>query len=174
MGQQENDIREILSEIALKSLEGRQGVVMCGTVVAGSVDMDAQTCTVLLADMDTGGAGMPYVLLNSVRMDGSGLILYPADNSMVWVAQLEGSGQWGVLRCGELAKVACTIGQTICTLTSSGVHIEGGGKSLATVLSNLLSHIQALTVSTGTGPSGTPLNISDFVNDANDLQQILF
>jgi hypothetical protein len=173
MGQQENDIREILAEIARKSLTG-VATIMCGTVVPGSVDTVAQTCAVLLADMDAEGVGMANVLLNSVRMDASGLVLYPADNSMVWVAPLDGQASWGVVRCGELAKMSCSIGQSVCTVTASGFHIEAGGKSLATVLSNLLSHIQALTVGTSTGPSGTPVNISDFLTDATDLQQILF
>jgi hypothetical protein len=64
-------------------------------------------------------------------------------------------------------------GSTKLTMTSSGHKIEAGGQDLGTALQNLLTHIMAITVPTGTGPSGIPNNLADFLSDATTLSGIL-
>lgn len=64
-------------------------------------------------------------------------------------------------------------GSTKLTMTSAGHKIEAGGQDLGTALQDLLTHIMAITVPTGTGPSGIPINIADFVADATTLSGIL-
>ena len=53
------------------------------------------------------------------------------------------------------------------------ISIGNQNKDLYTLLNNILQHIQELTVTTGTGPSGTPINIADFITDSEDLSELL-
>ena len=59
------------------------------------------------------------------------------------------------------------------TLSSGMINIKNGSKNFTTIMQNILNHIQALTVSTGTGPSSVPINVSDFSTDLSDLNEIL-
>ncbi len=174
MGQQEKQIARLLRAIIAPTELSSAYPVMSGTVLPGSVDRSAQVCAVALSSMDDDGTGVGGVMLNGVTMNANGLVQYPADGSVVWVAAIDGPGKWGIVRCSELVQLQAKIGNATLNMTSSGFSLEAGGKNLASVLGNLLSHIQALTVSTATGPSGIPINLSDFIADASDLNQILF
>ena len=58
-------------------------------------------------------------------------------------------------------------------LSGGKMSFKNGGTDLKTILNNILSHIQALTVSTGTGPSSVPVNIADFINDNTNVNSLL-
>ena len=190
MSQTDKKIAAQIREIANKHNGLLSFPTMMGTVVAGSVDMSACTCAVLLSVDDADAEGTGHVLLNAVTGNVNGILCFPADGSNVWVAELDGPGKWGIVKTSDLVKYKLTVGssqltvidgtvtvqvgdQTKLTMTSSGHKIEAGGKDLGTVLGNLITHILAMTVSTGTGPSGTALNFSDFISDQSDLNMIL-
>lgn len=151
--------------------------VMSGVVMAGSTDEGEMTCDVRLSvDLDPSDPDFmptPAVQITAALESTNGLVLYPADNSQVWVAEIDGPGKWGIVKCSDLVKVVATINNSKLTMTADGFKIEAGGKNLGTVLQNLISHIEALTVGTGTGPSGVPINLTDFTNDGLDLSNIL-
>lgn len=54
-------------------------------------------------------------------------------------------------------------------ITTKGLTLTKGSSGLKKTLEDLLTAIKALTVTTGVGPSGTPINIADFVKIEQDL-----
>ena len=65
------------------------------------------------------------------------------------------------------------IGKVNYTITSSGFKLVNDSSGLKNTLKNLINAILALTVPTGTGPSGVPINASTFNNILTDLDKYL-
>ncbi len=63
--------------------------------------------------------------------------------------------------------------QATIKITSGGFTISKGNSGVKKTLENLLTAIKALTVTTGVGPSGTPINIADFAAIEQDLTNYL-
>lgn len=57
--------------------------------------------------------------------------------------------------------------------TTAGLTLTKGSSGLKKTLDDLLTAIQALTVTTGVGPSGPPINIADFIKVQQDLSNYL-
>ena len=145
--------------------------VMSGKV-KGAVDEGELSCKVVLSD-DNPDSPTEDITVNTKLQITDGLVLYPADGSFVWVAEIDGPGKYGLLKCSTLDKAVLTIGTSKLTITAAGYKIERGSTNLGTVLHNIITHITQLTVPTGTGPSGVPVNAAAFNIDSNDLSQIL-
>lgn len=64
-------------------------------------------------------------------------------------------------------------GETTLKAATGGLTLTRGGSGLKKTLNNLLSAIQKLTVTTGVGPSGPPINIADFIKVQTDLANYL-
>jgi hypothetical protein len=174
----------------LIALTGKPYEIISGSVVPGSLDPDNYTISVQTTD---GEEPIMGVMLNPVAGNGNGLILFPEDGSNVIIGSIDGPGEWTLIRASNLLKIKALIGSgansTSLTLTDDEVEVvqgdaimtmkngkfsfKNGEKDLTTILSNILQHIQLMTVTTGTGPSGPPINIADFVNDALDVTLLL-
>lgn len=63
--------------------------------------------------------------------------------------------------------------QATIKATTAGLTLTKGSSGLKKTLDDLLTAIQALTVTTGVGPSGTPINIADFIKVQQDLSNYL-
>ncbi|KAA6339872.1 hypothetical protein EZS27_012237 [termite gut metagenome] len=59
--------------------------------------------------------------------------------------------------------------QATVKITTGGLTLKKGSSGLKKTLNDLLTAIQALTVPTGVGPSGPPINIADFAKVQQDL-----
>ena len=131
MGSQiEKQIGEQIWEIAHKRDGGLRFPIMTGSVVAGSVDMDNLECTVLLSVDDEDSGGTEGILLNAVSLNSNGFLLFPADGSKVWVAELDGPGKWGVIKCSDLVKCQVTIGNNKTVVNGDNVEVTTGGNKL--------------------------------------------
>lgn len=64
-------------------------------------------------------------------------------------------------------------GQTTVKATTKGVTLAKGSSGLKKTLDDLLTAIQKMTVTTGVGPSGPPINMADFVKVQQDLNNYL-
>ena len=179
-------IKDGIRELARQPYE-----VLSGRMVSGSLDSAKCTIDVLPTNATTPITG---VRLNTVTENGKGFVVYPKDGGHVIIMSVDGPGVWALVNASEISKVQATIGEggnaTTMTMTTQEVRFtqgaasvalkngklsfKNGSKDLNTILTNILQHIQSLTVTTGTGPSGPPINISDFVNDSLDLSQLLF
>ena len=151
MAQQEKEIGALIEEIAHKRQGALRFPVMSGTVVAGSVDEANMVCSVLLNLQDSDAPGLQGILLNAVSTNTNGMILYPADNSNVWVAEIDGPGKWGVIRTSDLAQVIITIGSAKITMTGGLVRFNDGSNdglvkvgALVTKLNNLENKLNNL------------------------------
>jgi hypothetical protein len=146
-----------------------------GVVVPGSYNTATGTI-----DIQPIGQTEPIdnVLVNAVPGEEEGLTLVPADNSYVVIGAIEGSGQWVVLKAGEVSKVTIKKGNVRLTVDEDGIvcskggatvrvhnkiEISTAGENLHGLLKDLLAAIKVLTVSTPAGTSGVPVNLTDFV-----------
>ena len=155
-----------------------------GEVLA--VDETSRTCTV-----DVQGGQYEGVLLYAVEnADLRGGVRFPAVGSMVLVARIDGSERLYVAMVSEVDKVVFTLGddmQTECSdagisvqvgdtslrIDGDGIALGRGTSGLLTTLERLLDALCALTVTTGTGPSGTPVNAAEFRQIKEDLKNYL-
>ena len=65
------------------------------------------------------------------------------------------------------------VDKTDITITKDGVKIENGSYGLKKTLNDLLDALQQLTVPTGTGPSGIPINVAKIKQVQTDLTNYL-
>lgn len=86
------------------------------------------------------------------------------------------------IQLSKADKVAATIDAGSLTLrveqatvrvTTNGVTLSRGNSGLKKTLDDLITAIRELTVTTGVGPSGPPINMADFVKIQQDLNNYL-
>ncbi len=174
-------IKAGIRELASNSFE-----VISGKVVAGSVNTAKYTMTVQITEHSE---PIPHVKLSAVAQNGNGLVLFPKDNSDVVIGSVDGPGEWTLLQSSDLDKVLITIGNVIYEMDETKFSIQNGGvafdigssvfkintpaESLYQLLSDLITAITLLTVSTSTGPSGVPINVSTFTTLLTRLNNLL-
>lgn len=149
--------------------------VLSGKVI--SVDEDnALMNVVVTADVDDNIA-MEGILISAVSGNLNGIILIPAVNSDVVVAQIDGPSTYTLVKTSKLDKLIVTIGDSKITMSTDGYKIErtspSGTESLTKLFSDLLTAILNLQVTTGDGPSGTPINAATFQQLLNRISTLL-
>lgn len=65
------------------------------------------------------------------------------------------------------------VGESVVKATEKGLTIIKGGAGLKKTLEELINAIMKLTVTTGVGPSGVPINITEFMKIKQDLNNYL-
>lgn len=134
-------------------------------------NVNGQTCTI-----DIDGLEVVDVRLRSVvNNDASYILLTPKNDSFVMVTDLSNGrkNDWAVVMYSELEKIEIKIGQMEISLSGEKISVKKGSINLFDLLDGLLTQILALTVPTGTGPSGTPVNASEFTQIKTKLGQIM-
>lgn len=158
-------IKDIFSEM-------KQGVpVQVVVAKVESVDKKSSTCDLVVE----GRADRPEARLRAV-MDSSatGLIILPKKGSYV-LAGLIGNKPESSFVCGysDIDEVFIDIPSSQMRVDKNGFLIKTGSNSLSGLISDLLDALMKLTVTTGTGPSGTPININDFITLKQKFNQLL-
>jgi len=154
-------LRDALRDFVKKSKAVKSGV-------ASNIDLTEYTCTVTEAN----GAVTENVQLQALKELTTGAVLIPAEGS--WVHMLNiGKPDYLVIGIEVLEKVKVTIGDCVLEMDSSGYKISKGGESLQSCLNDLINTINLLTVPTGTGPSGVPINAGDFTAIQSRLNSFL-
>ena len=105
-------------------------------------------------------------------IDGKkGIVITPVKESSVLVGRIGGSDQLYMAMCSEIYSVKVTLNDQTIILDKDGLSMDMGKEkfefkntqeSLKKLIDDLNNAIMALTVTTGTGPSGTPINIASF------------
>lgn len=150
------------------------------------VNEDEFTCSVLFDDE------LEYtdVRLRSVIDPGKqGFCFIPKVGSMVMVGRIANSEQLYVALFSEVDKVLLTSGSLELTIDQDKVELKKGdailkqteagftmirsGEGLKKVLEDLITAITQLTVPTGVGPSGVPINAAAFTAIKNRLGNFL-
>lgn len=133
--------------------------------------VDGDTCSVMVGKLQ-----LSDVRLRAVVNDKDDkLLITPAIGSHVLVADLSNGNfrDLAVLTYSEPEKIETKIGQMEVTLSGEKISIKKGSINLFDLLDGLITQILALTVPTGTGPSGTPVNASEFTQIKTKLGQIM-
>lgn len=73
----------------------------------------------------------------------------------------------------DAESITMKAGQAIVKTTTGGLTLSKGSSGLKKTLDKLLTAIQSLTVTTGVGPSGPPINIQDFIKVQQELKNYL-
>jgi len=124
------------------------------------LSVGSETC-----DVEIGGTVYTGVHLSAVS-DGNAnnLVVTPAVGSVVLICDKSGGDMvWmNVVSFSEIAALRFRADGFECVVEGGKVSIWKGIYSLADVLSELLEAIKAITVTTGVGPSGTPVNFAKF------------
>ncbi len=123
-----DEIRDLIEEIADPDRKQRFPTMM-GTVVTGSYDADAGTVSVVLAS-DNEDAPTEGVLINGAHSVADGLLLVPADGSIVWVSEIDGGGKWGIVKYSALASATVSIGNAVVYVHDGEVSMAVAGKDI--------------------------------------------
>ncbi len=115
---------QIVEIVGKATNEGMRYPVMSGVVRA----VDGGTCEVELS-VDDEGQATPGIITNVVTDNMEGLTMVPVIGSQVWVAEIDGPGKWGLVKCSELETVVVKIGGTAEMEVTSGTVVLNGGEN---------------------------------------------
>lgn len=166
-----------------RRLQEAAETIFYGEVAA--VNESARTCTIVMEDI-------PYdnVLLYAVENTGlRGLVILPKVGSKVLVERMA-NDRYLVTMFSEVDKVILTVedettvtvdtgncflqvGESSVRVTGKGLTLVKGSAGLKKTLEELLDAIMKLTVPTGVGPSGMPINTADFLKIKQGLNDYL-
>ena len=152
-----------------------------------SVDETKFICVVLMGDGVTKIGNVPLkVLIGSqasiieIPKVGTDCLLKFKDNN-TQRPQLESVHEidkykWVIDKSGlnfDINGFVLSVDKTNLTITKDGVKLVNDSSGLKKTLQDLIDAINALTVPTGTGPSGLPINATTFTNIKKDLDKYL-
>lgn len=169
---------------------GMRFPVMSGTVVAGSVDMSACTCSVLLSVDDADSPATEGVLLNGVSGNINGVLCFPADGSNVWVAEIDGPGKWGIIKTSDLVKMVVTISNVVVAITDSEAviqqdnavftissgkfSIKNDSQDFKTIMDTHFDNLAQMTFTNGAGTTAVANNVTALNTDKTNFDQLFY
>lgn len=179
----EEDVAKFWGRI-FRLIKDQDKTILSGTV--SSVNESDRTCTVKVENVEYEDVR----LYGIVKGDLKGFCFIPKIESQVLVGRVGGSNELFVAMFTEVDKVLLTIGDkmqltveaencciqaenTVIRATPAGMTFVRGGSGLKKTLESLIDAITKLTVTTGVGPSGTPINVADFIKVKQDLSNYL-
>lgn len=133
-------------------------------------DVDTEECT---CTINSGGQIFRRATLRSVASDDIGVVFFPRVNSVVFAIKLPNSSRLHVIAISECESFHIKIDDTEISGNGDGIILKRAGESLKKILSDTFDAIVAMTVTTGVGPSGTPINFADFQSLKNRLNDLL-
>jgi hypothetical protein len=165
-------------------LAGAAATTKYGTVI--STDEEKRTCTVKIGEIN-----YDDVLLYAVeKPDLKGLVYLPKVQSTVLVSRVDGSDRFYVSLFSVVDKILFThddktgfsvsgeavelkADQSLLKITKAGFTLKRNSSGLKKTLSDILTALQQLTVPTGVGPSGVPINSAQFSQIQQDLENYM-
>jgi hypothetical protein len=151
-----------------------------------SVDEQTRTC-----EVKVGNVFYQDVALYAVKKkELKGPCMIPKKGSRVLISRIGGSNYFYVAMFSEVEKVLFTIneeqtleatadklevvtGESRLRITDKGLTLMRGSAGLKKTLGDILDGIMAMTVTTGVGPSGTPINMATFQEIKQKLNDYL-
>lgn len=136
----------------MRQIVSGKAVSFPATIV--NVDHINQSCEVITPE------GLTFYdvrLRSNIGGDQGGLIVYPSTGSPVIVGRLGTSNQLFVIKYGA----------------ADYFTIKSQNESLKQILSDMIDAINQITVPTGTGPSGIPINAANFTAIKQRLNNLL-
>lgn len=143
------------------------------------------TCTVRQDDV----VNYFDVRLRSLVNTDKGVAMIPTIDSIVLVCRIARSNELFVCQFSQVDKIIITsnessilldntgfklsVGESIIKTSENGITIAKADTGLKKTLNDILDAIQQLTVTTGVGPSGMPINATAFKKIQNELSNYL-
>lgn len=160
------------------------------TLLSGKSDVNLKSVG-LMAEINDGllilpSPGSTVIIAKAPNSDPYVVMFSQVDQVLYIAGDTELSMKNGevIVLQGDHTKFSMTGGDTAMlqqgdmqvTLNGNKVSIKNSssGKDFKTIMNNILNHILALTVPTGTGPSGTPVNAANFNTDLSDFNDIFY
>jgi hypothetical protein len=113
---------------------------------------------------DSAGFDILYVGNIKVKTDNTETVLTEDSTTITYnTVKLETNGE----------QFKLTVGDVVIDTDGKLLSIKNGQTDLLTLLNDLQAALQAHTHPTGTGPSGPPINIADFVKNQQDYAKLL-
>lgn len=183
-----------------RRLQEAAETVFYGEVSA--VDEEARTCTVVMEDIPYENV-LLYAVENTelkgqvlIPGIGSTVLVERIANDRYFVAMfsevakvlltigenttVEVSEECVRIQSGEKTTVTADaekcllqVGESVVKATEKGLTFVKGGAGLKKTLEELIDAITKLTVTTGVGPSGVPINVADFIKIKQGLNDYL-
>lgn len=136
-----------------------------------SVDEKDMTCRIA---MQNGGPNRLNVRLRAAISDDKGFLAIPALDSYVLVGIIDSKPAMSfVVATTVLREVRLTVGTSKFMVNENGYSLGKGDETIEGLLDEMLTAIQQLTVTTGTGPSGVPINATSFADIQTRFKDLL-
>lgn len=161
MGRKDAELLEVI-----KRSVGEPNAFLHGVVK----EVDKASCACVL---DVGGQLYTSVSLRSVITNDMGVVFYPMVNSVVYANFIPGSKRLVVMAMSEIEAFHIKVEDTEVSGNKDGVVVKRGNESLKSILADTFDAILAMTVTTGVGPSGTPINFAQFQQLKQRLNNLL-
>lgn len=149
-------------------LAGKHGPLQTVLAKVDNVNLGGMTC-----DLDDDGVMINDVRLTPVITGNETIVIFPKVGSNALAVRIEDDEEWMILACEQAEKYKITVGDCVIEMDSSGIKISKATESLKNILSDLIMAIKSITVATGSGPSGTPINATAFTTIENRINQFL-
>lgn len=152
-------------------LDALRGAIVTESVLHAVVEgVDKEKA---LITCSVGGKLFKNVSLRSVVSDSMGVVFYPALRSVVFCSQLPHSNRLIVLAVSEIESFSIKVNNVELSGDADGLVLKNGGESLKSIMVDTFDALMAMTVTTGVGPSGTPINLADFQHLKTRLDNLL-
>lgn len=121
------------------------------------------------------GPDRPEVRIRAVADDKTtGIIVTPKKGSYVLVAMIDNKPESSyIVGYSEIDEYYINIPQAEMKMDKNGFLMKKGSNVMGSLMGDLLDAIMQLTVTTGTGPSGTPINMASFQDIKMKFSQLL-
>jgi len=151
----------------LRQIAGRQGYETYACIVKS---VSGATCNVQRIIDDK---PMEDVRLNATVKLGDGVVITPVVGSVVLITNIDG-GKYFVSQFSGIERVVFSdVSGFECVIENGTISVKNKGYSLRRAFDDIISAIGKLTVTTGVGPSGTPINIAEFQSVGQKLNNFL-
>jgi hypothetical protein len=164
---QNQDIR-----FAIQQLAGTSGVsakIEGIVAMVDSVDLANRTCDVSTISADEEVSMTGIALQASID---NGIIPIPSIGSTVLIGNTP-SLQPFVLMFSSIDYYYVVVNKTVLKIDANGFMLQREEEKLSTILKDLITQIQSITVPTPAGTSGVPNNITDFSDIATRIDNLL-
>lgn len=161
-------VRQALRAFILRNSAG-------GNKLAKVQSVNEADMTCVLVDDEDPGIVYNDVQLRPVLDGNEAMTIFPAIGSWATAEPLEETGRMQVTTVSQISKWRLVTATSILEQDATGLKIERNGDSLAQILSDLITQIQAITVNvTAVGaPTGIPINNAAFTAIATRLNNVL-
>lgn len=158
---------------ALAAFSGQYGPAPTILATVTSVNEAEQTC--VLTDDDNDGTVYNDVRLRPVIDGNSSTAIIPLVGTWGLAIMIEGGqdAEWMLIGAGQITKLIVMCGTFQFEVTNTGFKIASATDSLKQILSDLITDIQAITVTTPDGPSSVPNNAAQFEDITARIEELL-